>query len=284
LAQPDLERLLTVRLDVRLSDRSLVRIHDRSRGNPLFALELGRTLLLQRDDLQNADDVPIPASLQELVRDRLELLPGPSREATEVAAALSKPTRGLIDAVTGSPDSGAAIEAAATVGIVDLEGDRVRFAHPLLASITYAQIPPDRRRALHARLAEILEDPEERGRHLALATERADAAVAAALDEAAERARARGAPASAAALWEESRRVTPDDAGRDALRRGIEAAERRFDAGQVDRARTLLEEIVAEATPGPERSQALTRLAWIYVHTEGLDAAEEIFRAALAEH
>jgi DNA-binding CsgD family transcriptional regulator len=284
LAPPDLERLLTARLDVRLSDRSLVRIHDRSRGNPLFALEIGRALLLRRDDLENADEVPIPASLQELVRDRLGLLPRSAREATEIAAALSRPTRGLIDAVTGSPDSGAAIEAAATVGIVELEGDRVRFAHPLLASITYAQIPPDRRRALHARLAEILEDPEERGRHLALATERADAAVAAALDEAARRARARGAPASAAELWEQARRLTPDDAGRDARRRGIEAAERRFDAGEIDRARTLLEEIVAEAPPGPERSQALTQLAWICAHTEGFAAAEEIFQAALAEH
>src|SRR5262249_2647326 len=144
--------------------------------------------------------------------------------------------------------------------------------------------PPERRRALHARLAEILEDPEERGRHLALATEHPDAAVAAALDEAAGWARARGAPASAAGLWEEARRLTPDDAGPDALCRGIEAAERRFDAGQVDRARALLEQIVADATPGSDRSQALTRLAWIYVHTEGLAAAEETFRAALAEH
>jgi DNA-binding CsgD family transcriptional regulator len=284
LGPPELERLLATRLDVRLSDRSLVRIHDRSRGNPLFALEICRALLLQRDDLQDADDVPIPASLQELVRNRLVLLPGPAREATEIAAALSRPTRGLIDAIATSPDSAAALEAAARVGIVEIDDDRVRFTHPLLASITYAQIPPDRRRGLHARLAEILEDPEERGRHLALATERADAAVAAALDEAARRARARGAPASAAELWEQARRLTPDDAGRDARRRGVEAAERRLDAGQIDRAQALLEEIVAEATLDSERSQALTRLAWVCAHTEGFHVAEEIFRAALAEH
>ena len=212
LEAAELDRLLAARLDARLSEQSLVRVHDRSGGNPFFALELGRAMQ-QRDDLPTADDdVPIPASLHELVRDRLVLLSPTAREATEIAAALSRPTRALIDAVTGSGDSAAAIEAAAAAGIVELEGDRVRFAHPLLASITYAQIPPARRRVLHARLAEILEDPEERGRHLALAVEHPDAAVAAALDEAARRARARGAPASAAELWEHARRLTPADA------------------------------------------------------------------------
>ena len=285
LGPVELDRLLVARLDARLSERSLVRVHDRSGGNPFFALEIGRAIQ-QRDDLPTVDDddVPIPASLHELVRDRLALLARPAREATEIAAALSKPTRPLIDAVMGSSDSAAAIEAAAAAGIVELEGDRVRFAHPLLASITYAQIPPARRRALHARLAEILDDPEERGRHLALAAERPDAAVAAALDEAARRARARGAPASAAELWEQARRLTPADAGREARRRGIEAAERHFDAGEVDRARALLEEVVAESPPGRERSQALTRLGWVCAHTEGFHAAEEVFRAALAEH
>ncbi len=58
------------------------------------------------------------------------------------------------------------------------------------------------------------------------------------------------APASAAELWEQARRLTPADAEREARRRGVEAAERRFDAGEVDRARALLEEVVAESPPG----------------------------------
>ncbi len=284
LGPAELDRLLVARLDTRLSGQSLLGVHDRSAGNPFFALEIGRAMQ-QRDDLPAGDDdVPIPASLHELVRDRLALLPQAAREATEIAAALSRPTRALIDAVTGSSDSSAALEAAATAGIVELEGDRVRFAHPLLASITYAQIPSDRRRALHARLAEILDDPEERGRHLALTVEHPDAAVAAALDEAARRARARGAPASAAELWEQARRLTPADEGREARRRGVEAAERHFDAGEVDRARALLEEVVAESPPALERSLARTRLGWVCAHAEGFHAAEEVFRAALSEH
>ena len=282
LEAADLDRLLVTRLDTRLSEQSLRRLHDRTGGNPFFALEIGRALR-QRGD-RTTDDVPIPASLHELVRDRLALLDRPAREATEIAAALLRPTVELIDAVRGSCDSAAAIEAAAAAGIVELDGDRVRFAHPLLASITYAQIPPGQRLALHARLAEFVKDPEERGRHLALGAEHPDAAVAAALDEAARRARARGAPGSAAELWEQARRLTPVNAGGEARRRGLEAAERRFDAGEVDRARALLEEVVAEALPGWERARSLTRLGWVSAHAEGFHAAEEVFAAALAEH
>ncbi len=283
LAPAEMDRLLVSRLDARLSERSLERLHDRSGGNPFFALEIGRALQ-QREDLSDTDDVPIPASLHELVRDRLALLPRAAREATEIAAALLRPTVELIDAVRGSDDSDATIEAAASAGIVELDGDRVRFAHPLLASITYAQIPSGQKRALHARLAEILEDPEERGRHLALAAESPDAEVAEALDEAARRTRARGAPGSAAELWEQARRLTPADAGDEARRRGLEAAERRFDAGEVGRARALLEEVVAESAPGRERAKALLRLGWVSTHVEGFHAAEEVFAAALAEH
>jgi DNA-binding CsgD family transcriptional regulator len=284
LGRAELDRLLLARLDAPpLSEQSLVRIHDRSGGNPFFALELARALR-QHAALDDAADDPIPSSLQEIVRDRLELLAGPARAAAEVASALSRPTRAIIDRALGGLDPAQAIDAAAAAGIVELDGDSVRFTHPLLASITYAQIPPGARRSMHGRLAGILDDPEERGRHLALATDAPDATVAAALDEAARRVRARGAPASAAELWEQARRLTPAAAAGEARRRGVEAAERHFDAGEVDRARVLLEEVVAESPPGRERSEVLTRLGWICAHTEGFHAAEEIFRAALAEH
>ncbi len=280
----ELERLLVARLDAHFSERSLVRLHNRSGGNPFFALEIGRALQQRGGHPSSEEDVPIPASLHELVRERLVLLRRPAREATEIAAALSRPTVALIAEVRGSGDSVAAIEAAAAAGIVELDGDRVRFAHPLLASITYEQIPPAQKRTLHARLAEILEDLEERGRHLALAAEHPDAAVAAALDDAARLARARGAPGAAADLWEQAARLTPADTGGQARRRAVEAAERRFDAGDVDRARMLLVEVVSNSPPGKERAQALTRLGWVSAHAEGFHAAEEVFGAALAEH
>src|SRR5207344_3194853 len=156
-----------------------------------------------------------------------------------------------------------AVEAAVRAGVVELDGERVRFSHPLLASVAYAETPAAELWRLHARLAEILDDPEERGRHLALSTDPPDPGVASALDEAARRARARGAPGAAAELSEQARRFTPEHASAEGRRRGIEAAERHFEAGDVDRARALLAQLIEESPPGDERARALVRLGWV---------------------
>ena len=60
--------------------------------------------------------------------------------------------------------------------------------------------------SLHRRLAEVVEDPEERAGHLALGAEGPDAAVAAELEEAAGAVRHRGASSAAAELCEQARR------------------------------------------------------------------------------
>ncbi len=276
-----LERLLSAHLPAYPSGDALERLYAHSGGNPFFAIEIARAMIERGGPPETDDEIPIPASLHDLVRERLERLPSPARETTEIVAALSRPTLTLVDAVRG--ESVSAVETAARAGILELDDGRLLFAHPLLASVTYAEIPPARRRTLHARLADVLDDPEERGRHLILASDGPDLSVAAALDEAAMQARARGAPGSAADLWEHARRLTPTEAGSEARRRAMEAADRRFDAGEVDRARGLLDEVVAEAPRGRERAQALSRLGWVCAHAEGFHAAEAVFSAALAE-
>ena len=135
----------------------------------------------------------------------------------------------------------------------------------------------------HARLAEILDDPEERARHLALSTQEPDETVAAALEDAARRAAARGAPEAAAELLQAAGRLTPAGADDERRRRGIEAAERSFEAGEVTRARELLAAIAAEAPHGTRRAQALARLGWVCAHAEGFHAGADVFFAALAE-
>jgi tetratricopeptide (TPR) repeat protein len=281
LTVAELDRLLNARLGALLPRRTLARLHRSSGGNPFYALEIGGAILRDGDLHASAEEPPIPASLQQLVRDRLTLLVPPARRAAEVAAALPRPTLALIEEATQGPE---AVEAAVAAGVLEVDNQRVRFAHPLLGSVAYAQLTPARKRELHARLATILDDPEERGRHLALAAERPDARVAAALDEAARRARARGAPDAAAELWEQARQLTPTDARRQARHRAVEAAERHFEAGDGDRALVLLEEIVAGSPPGRDRAHALTRLGWVRAHQEGIRAAADAFRAALAEH
>ena len=280
LTAAELEHLLGARLPAPLPRPRLVRLHSMSGGNPFFALEIGSAILRGDDPHAPTEELPIPASLQELVRDRVALLAPSAREAVQVVAALSRPTMTLIDRVMGGHQE---IDAAVAAGVVELDNDQVRVAHPLLASVILAQLSPARKRELHASLAAILDDPEERGRHLALAVEHPDAEVASALDEAARRAHARGAPGAAAVLWEQARRLTPADAGTDARRRGIEAAERHFDAGDADRASALLEGLVAESPPGRERAHVLARLGWVRAHREGFQTGADGFRAALAE-
>ena len=276
----EIELLLRSELGVTLSRRTLERVRRASGGNLFFALEIGRALVARGGPLEPAEELPIPANLQELVRDRLELLPPAARAAAQVASALSRPTVRVVDgALAGSGEAAAAVAA----GVLEQDGERLAFAHPLLATVAYQLLSAPERCALHAQLAEILDDPEERARHLALAATKADEAVATALDEAARRAAARGAPDAAADLLEQARRLTPAGDDDERRRRGIEAAERHFEAGEVGHARALLEEIVGESPHGERRARALVRLGWVCAHEEGFSAGADVFFAALSE-
>ena len=131
------------------------------------------------------------------------------------AAALARPTVELIAAAHGyRGDVLEALDSAAQESVIEIDDSRVRFAHPLLASICYEQAPLSKRRAVHQALAGAVTDPEERARHLALAAEGPDADTASELDSAAELAAARGATAAAAELCELAADLTPDDPGR----------------------------------------------------------------------
>jgi DNA-binding CsgD family transcriptional regulator len=277
-----IDLLLGTRLERQFLRPALAELERVSGGNPFFALELGRALQAREVPLVAGDALPVPATLHELLRERLAGLPAPAGDVALLVSALSRPTVELVGAAAGRERGAAALEQAAAAGIVEVTGDRIMFTHPLLASVVYAEASPSARRDLHARLAEIVDDPDERARHLALAAEGPDPQVAAALEEAARRARARGAAQSAAELWERARRLTPtvDPA---ALRRAADAAECHFEAGDTDRARVLLEDVVTRLPPGHERATALTRLAWIRAIGEGFRIGADLFRAALAE-
>jgi DNA-binding CsgD family transcriptional regulator len=277
-----LDRLLRAQLGRQFLRPALVELQRVSGGNPFFALELGRALLTRDVSLAPGEPLPVPATLNELVRERLAGIPTAAREAALAVSALSRPTVELVAAVAGGGGGAAALEIAAVAGVLEVADDRVGFSHPLLASVVYAQTPPVRRRELHARLAEIVDDPDEQALHLALAASGPDAQVAATVEDAARRARARGAPQAAAELWDRARMLTPPD-DPDAWRRAIEAGECHLEAGDTDRARLVLEEVVARLPPGRERAFALTRLAWVKGFEHGMHVSADLFRDALAE-
>src|SRR5262249_26535411 len=112
-------------------------------------------------------------------------------------------------------------------------------------------------RAVHRRLAATVEDVEERARHLARAAESPDRAVAGALRVAAEHAASRGATAAAAELCELAAEHTPPEYAGERRRALIDAAEFHRLAGEGDRAAAMLERLLPEAEPGPERADVL---------------------------
>lgn len=133
------------------------------------------------------------------------------------------------------------------------------------SSAVYSSAAPVERAALHRKLAEVVADLEERGRHLALAADQPDAEIADIVEAAAERARARGAPDAAAELYEQAAELTlPDDVSV-RHRRTISAAEARLQAGDVSAARLSFAQAVETAPDSEARAYALTRLGAMLV-------------------
>src|SRR3954454_23697328 len=138
----------------------LRRIGQASGGNPLYALEIARALG-PSPALTPGAPLPVPDSLRELVAARVAAASPAARGALLAAAALSQPRVPIVERAA----SAKGLLAAEDAGLVRVAGDRVRFEHPLYASAVYTAAASGRRRALHARLAEPVEDREERVRH-----------------------------------------------------------------------------------------------------------------------
>ena len=145
-----LHRLLWARLSLNLSRPALVRVHETTGGNPFYALELGRALADGAISLDGGH-VPLPASLESVVASRLGTLPARARDTLVAVAALAAPSVVLLEAL--APAAVDDIELARKRGVLELDGDRIRFAHPLLAPACYTAMPLHRRRRLHRRLA-----------------------------------------------------------------------------------------------------------------------------------
>lgn len=273
-------RLLRQRLGLTLPRPVLRRVHETAGGNPFYALEIARAL--PADGVVFGQPLPIPRSLEELVRGRVAALPPEAQEVLLVAAALSDPRVGVIEATVAS-GARSALRRSAEAGVIAVEGDRVRFLHPLLASAAYGLAGENERRDVHGRLAAAVAEPEERARHLALAAEGPDEAVAEELEAAAEAARWRGAIVAAADLCEQAVGMTAPDHADDVQRRRVAAGHYRMLAGDIVGARALLEEARASAPTGALRAEALALLARLYRFEGDQPHAAELARRALGQ-
>ena len=270
LSLADLQRLLAERLPEPLDRRTLLRVHEASGGNPFYAIELARALPA---DAPPAPALPLPASLDDVVAARVAVLEPEVEEALLAVAVVAYPTIELLERVLGR-DAAERIDEAEALGMLELDGVRLRFTHPLLAAGVYSRATSGRRRAMHRRLAEAVTDVEERARHMAFAG-MPDAVAA--LSNAAEHLRARGAPDAAAELIEIALTV----GGEEALR--LRAAELHFEAGETRRARALVEETIAALPAGPARAAALLLLGEIHYRGDSSIAAHAALEQAAAE-
>ncbi|HWN23190.1 MAG TPA: AAA family ATPase, partial [Gaiellaceae bacterium] len=269
-----LHRFLGDRLGRTFARQSLLRIHEASGGNPFFAFELARALGADVDPLE---PLPVPETLEELVRARLADLPVSVREALELASGLGAPSVLLLERAGVAPG---ALEAAVGAHVIERENGSIRFTHPLLSSVLYQGVSGEERRRLHERLAAIVDDPLVRARHLALATDGPDARVAVVLDEAASRAVSRGALAVAAELGEHALRLTPPDADGDRHRRALAAARAHRIAGEWTRARSIVADLLTQAQTGSARAEALVLLSELESLDESIPLLEEALRTA----
>ncbi len=243
-------RLLRSHFGLTLSRPEIHRLHTACGGNPLFALELGRTL---EDTPVSADEpLPVPHDVGQLVRRRIKRLSRPGRAAVLAAALQGEPTAAVVQQAA----SEAGLEEAVAADILVTERDTLRFAHPLFAEAATSLTLESRRREMHMRLASLLAEPETRAQHLALGTSEPDEEVASTLDRAAEIAHRRGALVSAAALAEHAARLTPAVDPDAAARRTTGAAWRWLHAGDTQRSLALLEPLLAELPGGTLRLEA----------------------------
>ena len=167
----------------------------------MMSLEMARALQRRGREPAADEPLPVPVDLRLLVTQKIA---GPEPAGAQlllVTAALAHPTVSLVASATGETDGyRRALAEALDAGVLELEGQRLRFTHPLIASIPYEDLTLDSRRRLHQRLARAVPDPEQHARHAALGASETSDSVASALDAAARHARRKGSLDSAAEL------------------------------------------------------------------------------------
>ncbi|MFD9698719.1 AAA family ATPase [Lentzea sp. NPDC059081] len=237
-------------VDGRVRDRIVAE----SRGNPLALLELPRawTAAELADGL---DAEPLTSRIEAGFVRQIEALPADTRLLMLTAAAEPLGDATLLWQAAGLLGLGADPAAAALeTGLVEL-GARVRFRHPLVRSAAYRSASTADRLRVHRALADVTDaaiDPDRRAWHRAQGTAAPDEEVAAALENTASRAQARGGLLASAAFLEQAAVLTPSPALR--ASRELAAARAKRDAGALEAALRLLSAV--EAGPPDERRSA----------------------------
>ena len=284
LGPQEAKALLQSAVGTPLDDLVRDRIIAEARGNPLALLELPKSTLPAQlaggFELPNA--MSVPRRIQESFQQRSASLPADTQRLLLVAAA--DPTGDVALLWKAAAHLGidrGALAPAETAGLVDIDA-RVRFRHPLVRSAVYAAASPPEQRRAHSALAAVTDphlDPDRQAWHHAQSVLGTDESAAAALERTADRARARGGLAAAAAFMAQAALLTPDPVRRTA--RAIEAAQAKHDAGSPDAVVALLDVAAAGQPDAVQRARIQLLRAQIAFHTiRGSEAPKLLLDAA----
>jgi DNA-binding CsgD family transcriptional regulator len=230
-------------------------------GNPLALVELPSIADRLDEEHEMPGLVPLTERLERAFAARAGDLPLETQLLLLVAALNdSESLSEVLEAGRLVADEAAGVEAlqpAADVTIVELDERTVRFRHPLMRSAVRQSASVEQRLRVHAALAATLEaDPDRRVWHRAALISGAHEDVALELEEAARRARQRGAIGVAVTALRRAGELTePANAGR----RLLGAAGLAFELGRSDVVAPLLRDVVRLDLGPLERA----RIAWI---------------------
>ena len=269
-------------------------------GSPLALIELPAVLtqaqLAGREPLP--EPLPVGQRIEQLFAQLITQLPAATRVLLTIAAADDTGRIAVIERAaadfssrTGAGagnDSGVdlgVLAGAETLRLVRIAEGRLEFCHPLLRSALYQHAGFAIRRATHEALAASFDedaDLDRRAWHLAAAAVGPDDAVAAALEESAQRALIRSGPAASAAALHRAATLTaaPSERGR----RLVAAARTSWTAGRAGAATALLDEAEPLVADHQHARAAVSGLRGLLELSRGLaDSAYPRLVAAAAD-
>jgi DNA-binding CsgD family transcriptional regulator len=262
LADPDVSGLVGDVLGTAPDDDLLTAVTGAA-GNPLFVIELVKAIVhdgtVQTGDAQAAT---VPPSVRLTILRRLSFLSDATLQALRTGSLLgSSFSFAELAAVTARPvaELARALEDAMTAGVLDDDGQRLRFRHDLMRDAIYADMPPSLRLGLHREAAVRLTDIGAPATRIAdQFTRGATTGDPEAIDWLTKAAReaADTSPETAAEFLERAAQLmTPTDPRRDLLL--VERADSLMLAGKVSEAVTacesLLERDHRDAADAPAR-------------------------------
>ena len=264
------------------------RLTETTHGNPLALLEVGRTLT----DAQRLGAATLPERLPVGMRMEKAFETVLAQRSPECRRALllcavdasTSPAAPAAAVARSGADASAALAEAEQAGIVVLDGQGLRFRHPLLRTAVLAAASADERRAAHRALASVIppdSDVAHRTWHLAQGTVGPDDQLAAELVGVAASRRVRSGYAESSVVLERAALLGSDpEVASERLALAVEDA---FLAGDLQRTRSLAAAVLSSSASARTRGHVQLTLGTIEKYAGSVRRSAGFLSAAADE-